>query len=189
MHGDRDAATAMSGLLARQPPAERYQHAGAAEILPQQEQVTLPWAAPVGPPPWCRVCQRGAARWQWDRYADGLLGISASCHGEVCGGLLPPQVSPWDTRLEVFCADVPRLREFPLWFVGGRGEERQPVHAYLDAAVASGRVHPVLGGAFAGWLRRNAPVIVALLMPAGAGLPGLLKLVAWLLLLCQAIGQ
>ena len=89
----------------------------------------------------------------------------------------------------MFCDGDPRLREFPLWFVGCNGEERQAARSYIDAAVASGRDRPVFGSASAGWLRRNAGLVVGLLLPVGGGLPGLAKLVAWLLLLWQQIGQ
>jgi hypothetical protein len=164
----------VAGLFEPLTPPKEYQQSGAAEIY--QRQLTLLPESSKGPQPWCRVCHCGVLHWTWDHYAGGFWGVTAHCHGDVCGGLLPIMADHWGGRVEVFCDSEPRLPEFPLWFVSFSGEELQPPQNYLQAAIKSGRELPVLV-----WIRKHVNFIIMLLVYGILAAVAVKKLTIWLL--------
>src|SRR5271166_4845581 len=107
------------------------------EYVSRQVRVSIP-ERQAGPRPYCRICKREVSRWTWDRYADGSWGFFASCHGETTGGLLDATSPVQAMRLEVFCAEEPRMKDQQVWFVGWRGEELQPSQQYQQYAIQAG---------------------------------------------------
>ena len=128
------------------------------EVAAYQHALTLLPESTKGPRPWCRVCKHEVTDWGWTRYAD-FWGVWISCHGDLCGGLLPPFTDRFYYRLEAFCYDDPRMTEFPLWWVSYTGQEIQASRKYLDYAIQSGQDHPVFAGWFGRSVRFLAPAI------------------------------
>ena len=142
----------ITGVVREEREVAAYRHA--LSVLPESAN---------GPRPWCRICHHEVVRWAWTQYAYGLWGVSALCHGEWCGGLLPLKVDRFYYRIELFCFDQPHFAEFPIWWVAFSGGEIQARQDYLDDAVRSGHEHPFLAGAFGKFARKSwAPVALGI---------------------------
>jgi len=110
---------------------------GYASVQEQkQKQLTLVDWDP-GPRPWCRVCQRPATAWGYDRYADGFQGFWVRCHGDIMGGLITHQINEYNV-LEVFCYNEPHVPNGFWWFIGRSGLRLQEDTAYIRETTVPG---------------------------------------------------
>jgi hypothetical protein len=97
----------------------------------------------IGYLPWCRVCGNPVESCSWRRDSDGTVAFEAHCHGESTSGALPAYAPVGLFRLEVFCAEEPRMHLMPVWWVDLSGRE-------LQATPDGMRRMAVEGGAFRG---------------------------------------
>ena len=88
--------------------------------------------------PWCRVCQKEADWWFWEKEDVDWRRCTVDCHGQDLIVRVPIYVPIGMFRMEVFCYEQPRMQSLPNWWVRFNGSTIQESYEHIDYATQRG---------------------------------------------------